>query len=170
MNILKKKNHYTSHPETSFCWSVSIIKNHHKIISFFNCLINSSSKSDCHPPVCSVPTAVGFGVVGPKAPGTQAELCTWSNRAVFLYICFLSSCKKILATSSPSTHLCLLVFPLFLLKIILHDISMQIDCLLANGKYIHSKQFLWVLHMQPAILKKRLSCWQETWTPWWSKP
>lgn len=59
-----------------------------------------------------------------------------------MYIGFLSSCKKILATSNPSTFPRLLFFPLFLLKIILHDISIQVDSLLVNVKHICPVQFL----------------------------
>lgn len=140
----KKKNYYTRHSERSFCWFFSIMKNHHNF--FFNSLINSSIKSCCQPPVnsgtaCTACT-VGSCVFGPKAPGTKAGVCTWSNRAAFLYICFLCSCKKILSTSSQSTPPCLLVFPLFLLKIIPHVIFIQVSCLLVNGKYICPRQFL----------------------------
>lgn len=66
----------------SLLWKITII--------FFNSLINSSIKSCCHPPINSgiAPTAcpVGSCVFGPKAPGTKAEVCIWSNRAAFLYI------------------------------------------------------------------------------------
>lgn len=121
--------------DASLLWKVTI-----KSYNFFNYSVNSSSKSDCHAPLCSgtTPTACTeeCGVVGPRAPGTQEGLCRWSNTAVFLSICFLSACKKILAISSPSTLPCLLVFLLFLLKIILHGISIQVSSLLVNVKHI----------------------------------